>query len=60
MRAVLEGFKLLEYDYLGGHGTRGYGKVRFTGVSAVPVFGDMSEKAADIFNTLAEETDNVL
>ena len=28
-KLLAEGFKLLEYDYLGGHGTRGYGKVRF-------------------------------
>ena len=27
-KLLVEGFKLLQYDYLGGHGTRGYGKVR--------------------------------
>lgn len=29
---VLQGMKLIEFDSLGGSGSRGYGKVRFTGV----------------------------
>lgn len=29
-----EGMTLLSYDYLGGSGSRGYGKVRFSGVAA--------------------------
>lgn len=31
--AVLEGMKLLEYDSLGGSGSRGYGKITFTGIT---------------------------
>lgn len=27
---LAEGMKLLEYDYLGGHGSRGHGKVKFS------------------------------
>lgn len=27
-KTLAEGFKLLEYDYLGGHGSRGYGQVK--------------------------------
>lgn len=30
---VLEGMKLLEYDSLGGSGSRGYGKIAFTGIT---------------------------
>lgn len=26
-KAIKNGLKLLEYDYIGGHGTRGYGKI---------------------------------
>ena len=37
--AIATGFKLLEYDYLGGSGTRGYGKVKFSNVSVKPVVG---------------------
>ncbi len=35
---ILTGLKLLELDYLGGSGTRGYGRVKFGGlIAAVPV-----------------------
>ncbi len=30
---ILLGLKLLELDYLGGSGSRGYGKVKFTNIS---------------------------
>lgn len=29
LKTLIRGFKLLEADYLGGHGSRGYGRVRF-------------------------------
>ena len=29
---VLQGLKLIEFDSLGGSGSRGYGKIRFTGL----------------------------
>ncbi len=29
---LAEGMHLLKYDYLGGHGSRGYGKVKFSGL----------------------------
>ncbi|MCR5420940.1 MAG: type III-A CRISPR-associated RAMP protein Csm3 [Lachnospiraceae bacterium] len=36
---LAEGFKLLQYDYLGGNGSRGYGKVAFKDLIAEPVIG---------------------
>ena len=30
MQALAEAFRLLQMDYLGGHGSRGYGRVRFS------------------------------
>ena len=39
MKMLAEGFKLLEFDYLGGHGSRGYGKVKFNNLSAECVIG---------------------
>lgn len=39
METLGEGMKLLQYDYLGGHGSRGYGKVQFKNVSADIVVG---------------------
>lgn len=29
METLGEGMKLMQYDYLGGSGSRGYGKIRF-------------------------------
>ena len=38
---LAEGMRLLEYDYLGGHGSRGYGKVKFSGLQLRPVVGSV-------------------
>lgn len=43
MKMLAEGFKLLEFDYLGGHGSRGYGKVKFNNLSSECVIGNVSE-----------------
>lgn len=37
---LAEGMELLQYDYLGGHGSRGYGRVKFTGLRLTPVLGE--------------------
>lgn len=37
---LADGMKLLQYDYLGGHGSRGYGKIKFSGLSAQVAAGD--------------------
>ena len=42
-RILKEGFKLLEYDYLGGSGSRGYGRVKFLDLDAEPVIGDVND-----------------
>jgi CRISPR-associated RAMP protein, csm3 family len=51
MRLVAEGLKLLQFDYLGGHGSRGYGKVKFNDVCADVVIGDVDD------NIMAEVKD---
>ena len=33
LNAVLQGMKLIEFDSLGGSGSRGYGKIKFTGLT---------------------------
>ena len=38
-----DGFKLLEYDYLGGSGSRGYGRVKIMDIHVEPVIGEVSE-----------------
>ena len=34
MQTIASGFKLLELDYLGGNGSRGYGKIKFNDIKA--------------------------
>ena len=34
MELLIEAMKMLEYDYIGGHGSRGYGRVKFTKLKA--------------------------
>lgn len=40
---LAEGLKLLQYDYLGGSGSRGYGKVAFSELYAEAVVGEVDE-----------------
>ena len=42
-RILKEGFKLLEYDYLGGSGSRGYGRIKFLDLDAEPVIADIDD-----------------
>lgn len=59
-----EGFKILQYDYLGGSGTRGYGKVKFTDLSVCLVVGDSAEltetvnKCQEILDELGKQEDS--
>ena len=39
-----DGFKLLEYDYLGGSGSRGYGRVKIMDIHVEPVIGGSGRK----------------
>ena len=43
MEILKAGFELLEWDYLGGSGSRGYGKVRFKNFEVKTVFGEFNE-----------------
>ena len=50
-----DGFKLLQYDYLGGSGSRGYGKVAFKDLQLDVVVGDVSEEIVDKCQALFSE-----
>lgn len=52
METLAEGIKLLQYDYLGGHGSRGYGKVRFHDLAAELVVGEVQEDIMEKVNEL--------
>ena len=54
-KILKDGFELLKYDYLGGNGSRGYGKVRFLDLYAEPVIGEVSEDIMDQCNALLAE-----
>lgn len=42
-----EGFQLLSYDYLGGSGSRGYGRIRVSDFDLCVVVGDVSDEVMD-------------
>lgn len=49
MDNIIKSFKLLQLDYLGGHGTRGYGRVSFENIKIIPFENSISaEKSAEI------------
>lgn len=49
---LANGFKLLKYDYLGGSGSRGYGKVKFINLQADVVVGTVEKEIIDKCNEL--------
>lgn len=54
-RIICEGLKLLKYDYLGGSGSRGYGKVDFQDLYAEAVVGKVEQNIIDQCNDLLAE-----
>ena len=47
-----QGMKLIQYDYLGGHGSRGYGKIKFNDLQAAVVIGAVSDEIMDGCNEM--------
>lgn len=58
IRVLAEGMRLLEYDYLGGNGSRGYGKVCFHDLYAEAVIGDIGEERIQDCNQILQDTIN--
>lgn len=54
METLAEGMKLLQFDYLGGSGSRGYGKIRFENIGAETVVGELSQELMDQCNDILE------
>lgn len=46
-KVLAEGMKLIQYDYLGGNGSRGYGKIAFHQLCADVVVGEIDQKIMD-------------
>lgn len=55
METLAEGIRLLQYDYLGGNGSRGYGKIEFQNISADTVVGYVEEKAIEQCNQILKK-----
>ena len=51
-----EGMRLLQYDYLGGHGSRGYGKVWFRNVEACAVVGEIDDEIVASVNEILQKS----
>lgn len=54
MAVLAEGLKLLQYDYLGGNGSRGYGKVTFHDLEACVVVGEVKDQDMEECNQLLQ------
>lgn len=56
MQLLALGLKLLQYDYLGGHGSRGSGRVSFNNFSFKPIENDEidTEKLKEVFKEVEE------
>ena len=57
IKTICEGLTLLEFDYLGGSGTRGYGKVKFKDITVSTYIGESEElsKILDNCNKYVKE-----
>lgn len=54
MTKLADGLHLLQWDYLGGHGSRGYGRVRFTDWQVVSFSHAGDEMASEVLSLLKE------
>lgn len=57
-QVIINGMKLLEEDYLGGSGTRGYGKIIFENLKVKTVFGNYDAQVLDVQMKKAFTNDN--
>ncbi|MGL4484411.1 MAG: type III-A CRISPR-associated RAMP protein Csm3 [Anaerovoracaceae bacterium] len=54
-KSIVEGLKLLTYDYLGGHGSRGYGRIEFDNLDCKMVIGEIQEEVISKCKSLLKE-----
>lgn len=52
---LAEGLRLIQYDYLGGSGSRGYGKIVFRDLQAEAVIGIVSEEIMEKCNSILQK-----
>lgn len=52
IKLISDAFKMLQFDYLGGSGSRGYGKVKFTNLHAKAAIGQLDKSVEDKINEI--------
>jgi CRISPR-associated protein Csm3 len=52
---LADGIRLLQYDYIGGSGSRGYGKIAFEHVQAEVVVGDIEDSVMEQCNDILNQ-----
>ena len=57
MKNLAKAMKLLQIDYLGGHGTRGSGRVRFNKIAVSSPDGSVPASGVDAFDKLLKEAE---
>lgn len=55
IETLVQGMKLLQYDYIGGSGSRGYGKIKFNDLDAKVVIGNVSDDIMNKCNEMFKE-----
>lgn len=52
---IADGLKLLQYDYIGGHGSRGYGRISISNLQLDVVVGDVKKELLSQCESIVEE-----
>jgi CRISPR-associated protein Csm3 len=51
-KTIRDGFRLLTFDYLGGNGSRGYGRVNFDNLATECVVGNVEDSIVNKLNSI--------
>ncbi len=54
-QTIADGLKLLQYDYIGGNGSRGYGRIAISNLQLDVVIGDVKEELLNRCEAIVEE-----
>ena len=56
IKIIADGLRLLQYDYIGGNGSRGYGKIKFHDILAETVVGSVDDGIIEECNRILNKT----
>lgn len=52
---IRDGFQLLQHDYIGGHGSRGYGRIKLKDLNVTCAVGDCDDQLLDTLQKIIKE-----